>query len=248
MSGWRGRLVGYTVSAYIVGDVMVDTGFPGVRGELMRAIESIGPRGSIVTHWHEDHAGNVPELAARGFPMAMHAECEAILRQHPRIRAYRRFVWSRPEKLTSPVVPFDPAPLRIIATPGHCDDHIAVWDAERRILIGGDLFLGVKVRMAHAHESLSALIRSLRTVAALEPRVLLDAHRGPLVNPTGLLLAKVQWLEETIGQIKALHDEGAGEREITHRILGAELFVGLVSFGEYSKRSFVRAAISCRRP
>lgn len=244
LSGWRGRLVGYTVSAYLVRDILVDTGFPGVRGELLGAVDALAPRGAIVTHWHEDHAGNVPELAARGLPFLMHGECEAILRQRPPIRAYRRIVWHRPSRLTASLQTFDPAPLQIIETPGHCADHIAVWDPERRILVGGDLFLGVKVRVAHSHESLTELIRSLRIVAALEPRLLLDAHRGVLVNATALLHAKIRWLDETIGEIRSLHESGAGEREIQHRVLGAEPFVGWVSFGEYSKRSFVRAAIS----
>ena len=31
MRSWRGALVGYDVSAYLVGDVLVDTGFPRAR-------------------------------------------------------------------------------------------------------------------------------------------------------------------------------------------------------------------------
>ncbi|MDB4915205.1 MAG: beta-lactamase domain protein [Gemmatimonadetes bacterium] len=248
MSGWRGRAVGYTVSAYVLRGVLVDTGFPGIRSELMQAVTTLAPRGGIVTHWHEDHAGNVPELAASGLPLVMHAECERLLRERPSIRAYRQIVWDRPNALVAPVRAFDPAPLQIMATPGHTDDHIVAWDPERRIVVSGDLFLGVKVRVAHSHESFAALLHSLRAVAALEPRMLLDAHRGPVLNATTLLHAKIGWLDDTIGTIRALHDKGAGEREIQHRVLGAEPFVGWVSFGEYSKRSFVRAAIASGSP
>lgn len=247
MSGWRGRATGYTVSAYLIRNVLVDTGFPDARVRLMDAVRSLSPRGAIVTHWHEDHAGNAPALAAAGVPLLMHDGCERILRECPHIRAYRRIVWGRPTPLTTPLAPFDPFPLEIIPTPGHCPDHIAVWDPEQRILVSGDLFLGVKVRVAHSHdESFADLIASLRTVAALEPRVILDAHRGVVSHATEMLRAKIAWLEETIGEIVALHDKGAGEREIQHRVLGAEPFVGWVSFGEYSKRAFVRNAISLR--
>lgn len=243
LSNWRGRAVGYDVSAYLMHGVLVDSGFPGVRGEFLDAVRSLHPRGVVVTHWHEDHAGNAPELAAFGLPVRMHERCEATLRARPSIRAYRRIVWGQTARLTAPLVSFDPAPLQIIETPGHTEDHLVVWDPERRVLASGDLFLGVKVRVAHLHESPRTLLQSLRTVAALEPRILLDPHRGAVDNATALLRAKIGWMEETIGRIRTLAAEGCSEREIQTRVLGREPFVGWVSFGEYSKRSLVRAVL-----
>jgi endoribonuclease LACTB2 len=243
LSSWRGRSLGYTVSAYVMNGVLVDTGFPGVRAELLGAVRSLNPRGVVVTHWHEDHAGNVPRLVALGLPIRMHGRCLATLRARPAIRLYRRIVWGRTARLSQPFKRFDPAPLEIIETPGHTEDHLVVWDAERRIVAGGDLFLGVKVRVAHAHESPRALLRSLKTVAALEPRILLDPHRGVVEHATNRLQAKINWMEEMIGEMQTLAARGCGEREIQRRVLGREAFVGRASFGEYSKRSLVRAVL-----
>lgn len=245
LSSWRGRAMGYDVSAYLLHGVLVDTGFPGVRAELLDVVRTLAPRGAVVTHWHEDHAGNAPGLAALRLPLRMHQRCEATLRARPPIRHYRRIVWGRSARLSVPLLDFDPAPLQVIETPGHTDDHLVVWDAERRILASGDLFLGVKVRVAHRHESPLALLRSLRAVAALEPRILLDAHRGVVENATELLRAKIGWMEETIGEIQALAATGCGEREIQRRVLGREALVGWVSFGEYSKLSLVKAVLGC---
>jgi glyoxylase-like metal-dependent hydrolase (beta-lactamase superfamily II) len=146
--------------------------------------------------------------------------------------------------LTAPVVALEVAPLEIISTPGHTPDHLAVWNAERRIVVSGDLFLGVKVRIAHHNESPRRLVQSLRIVAALEPRLLLDAHRGVVEQPTPLLRAKIAWMEETIGAIESLAAEGIGEREIRQRVLGREEFTGYVSAGEYSRRAFVHAVLN----
>ena len=239
----QGRLVGYEVSAYVVRGVLVDTGFAHARRELLGAVRALAPRGVIVTHWHEDHAGNAPALASEGLPMHMHADCESTLRARPAIRAYRRLVWGATPALDVPLAPFDPAPLETLHLPGHSPEHLVVWDAERRVLASGDLFLGVKVRVAHETESPRALLLSLRRAAALEPRLLLDAHRGPVDDAASKLFAKAAWLEDTMGEIARLAERGHSERAITRAVLGREDATAFASAGEYSKRSFVRAVL-----
>ena len=59
MRSWRGAAVGYDVSAYLLDDVLVDTGFAHARAQVLAAVRTSRPRGVVVTHWHEDHAGNV---------------------------------------------------------------------------------------------------------------------------------------------------------------------------------------------
>ncbi len=239
MRSWQGAAAGYDVSAYVLRGVLVDTGFPRAGRALMRALATVRPRGAVVTHWHEDHAGNAALLAASGVPLLLHERCEATLRRPPHIAPYRRIVWGRTEPLVAPLLSFDPRPLEVIAMPGHSTDHLVVWDAERRVLVSGDLYLGGKVRAAHESESPRALLASLRRAAALEPELLLDAHRGPVKDATSRLRAKAAWLEETIGEIEAHAARGSGEREIARRVLGREALVGVVSFGEYSKLAFV---------
>jgi endoribonuclease LACTB2 len=243
MRSWQGRVAGYEVSAYVVRDVLIDTGPPHARATFLPAVQRLAPRGAIVTHYHEDHAGNAAELAAIGMPMLTHPFCEARLRAPEPIHAYRRLVWGNTTPLSAPLVSFDPSPLTLLPLPGHTIGHLVVWDAERRLLVSGDLFLGVKVRVAHGSESPRLLVASLRAAAALEPRLLLDAHRGAVHDPVPLLGAKIRWMEETIGAIDALHARGVGEHEIARRVLGREKLVGRVSRGEYSKVALVRAVL-----
>jgi glyoxylase-like metal-dependent hydrolase (beta-lactamase superfamily II) len=245
-SGWRGRSVGYVVSAYVIDGVLIDTAYPNAAKELLPAVEQLALRGAIVTHWHEDHAGSVAALAERGLPMHIHPLGEAALRALEPLRYYRRYTWGRNRSLRVPLRDFDFSPLQVIATPGHTEDHIAVWHPERRILATGDLFIGVKVRVAHDQESPRDIIASLRMAMGLEPRLLLDAHRGVVRNPLPLIAAKIDWMEETIGAITVLADEGCSEREIQRRVLGREAAVGWASRGEYSKRALVRSVLRDR--
>ena len=246
LRSWQGRLAGYEVSAYIMRGVLIDSGPPRARHDLQRAVERFAPRGAIITHWHEDHAGNADELAAAGVPLLLAARIESSLRAPENIHLYRRLVWGAPRALSVPVVGFDPSPLTILSLPGHTSDHRVVWDAERRVLVTGDLFLGVKVRVAHHSESPRTLVASLRAAAALNPRVLLDAHRGAVHDPLPLLHAKIAWMDETIGEIEALHDRGLDDREIQRRVLGRETLVGWISRGEYSKLALVQAVLDDR--
>src|SRR5256885_13355741 len=110
---WRGRLVGYDSSAYLIGGVLVDTGSWHTRHELRDALRVQRPRGAVVTHWHEDHAGNVPTLAAEEIPIWMAPQTEATLRAPFAPKLYRRFTWGASPRLSGAITAFDPAPLEV---------------------------------------------------------------------------------------------------------------------------------------
>jgi ribonuclease/clavin/mitogillin len=243
MTTWRGRLVGYDVSAYLTRDVLVDTGFAHVSGDFSRFLDVTKVRGVIVTHWHEDHAGNAALTAARGVPLAIAPETLAQLAGSAAasVRFYRRFVWGVAPPVRSPVSPFDNEELRTIHAPGHTADHYVVWDADRSTLFSGDLFLGVKVRATFPDEEPRQLITTIRRVAAMRPERMFDAHRGLVRDPTNALLAKADWLDETIAQMDKRIDDGWSDRAIRDDVLGRENAVGAISGGEYSKLTMVRA-------
>jgi glyoxylase-like metal-dependent hydrolase (beta-lactamase superfamily II) len=243
MTSWRGQLVGYDVSAYLIRDVLVDTGFPRVAADFSRFLDASRVRGVIVTHWHEDHAGNAALAAARGFPIVIAAPTLAQLGgpAAASIRFYRRFVWGIAPPVRSKVMPFQDATLQVIHTPGHTSDHHVVWDEERATLFSGDLFLGVKVRATFPDEDPRQLVSTLRRVAALRPERMFDAHRGAVPEPTSALLAKADWLDETIARIEEKIDAGWSDRAIRGHVLGRENAVGLISGGEYSKLTMVQA-------
>ncbi len=97
---------------------------------------------------------------------------------------------------------FDPAPLRLLPTPGHTPDHHVVWDAERETMFSGDLFLSVKMRLAQDAEDVHGVVRSLHAVIALKPKRVFCAHRGPVHDPVNTLRAKAAWMEEIIGEAR----------------------------------------------
>jgi len=249
MSHWRSRVSGYSVSAYLVRGVLIDTGFPAARTAVARMLDELRPDAVVITHHHEDHAGNAALVASRALPVALPDETLAILRAgEPGIGLYRRVTWGVIRPLTTPLVRLDDAALRaagleLVATPGHSTDHHSVWDAERRVLYAGDLWLGTKVRIARPNEDPRRHAESLRQAAALSPLVMFDAHRGRVDDPVGALHAKADWIEETVAEIERLAAAGMPHARIAREVLGPEDPVAIASRGDLSKRNFVRVVL-----
>jgi glyoxylase-like metal-dependent hydrolase (beta-lactamase superfamily II) len=243
----RGALVGYDSSAYLVGGVLIDTGYRHVAPDVERVVRELRPRGIVVTHWHEDHAGNAPDLAVTGVPMWLHEHTAAKLRERQRVKLYRHYTWGRPRALRAEPAAFDPAPLEVIATPGHSPDHHVVFDRATATLISADLWLGVKVRVIGYEENPYQIVESLGRAIALRPERMFDAHRGLVDNPVAALTAKRDWLRETIGGIERALDAGSSEDQILRDVLGGEELLGIMSQGEYSRRNLVRG-VARNRP
>jgi glyoxylase-like metal-dependent hydrolase (beta-lactamase superfamily II) len=242
----RSAAVGYDVSLYAVRGMVVDTGFRHVRHDVRAALATLRPRGVIVTHWHEDHAGNAPELAAAGMPLWMHGYTERKLRERQQVKLYRHFTWGRPPALTGALARFDPSPLEVIPTFGHSPDHHVVFDRETATLFAADLWLGVKVRVMGAEENPYQIVESLGRAIALEPKRMFDAHRGPVDEPVRALAAKRDWLQDTIGSIERRLDAGDGESAILRDVLGGEERTALFSQGEYARRNLIRTVLRWR--
>jgi len=235
------RLVGYSASVFLVRGALVDCGFHAVAAEVASLLESVRPRGVLLTHYHEDHAGNAELVAHSGIPLSGSGATLAELRDPSPIRLYRRLTWGVTPPLRSPVVAFEPEGLSLVAAPGHSHDHHVVWDSTTGTLFGGDLYLGVKVRVAHPGEDPYQLARTLRDVAALGATRLFDAHRGFVDSPTPLLLSKADWIDETIRGIEQRIAAGVTDASIVRELFGGESLPGYLSGGDYSRTNFVRA-------
>ena len=243
LSWWRSRVIGYAVHVYAVRGVLIDTGFPAAAGDVRTIAGAQRVRGAMVTHQHEDHAGNVELLAAMGIPLAIGHDTARIVSAPHRIGVYRHFTWRAMPALHTPVAPFVDEALEFVHTPGHSHDHHAVWDHDTRTLFAGDLFLGVKVRVAHSYESPRAQVRSLRAMISRGPRRLFCAHRGLVTDPVGALTAKADWMDGVIEGVERLHREGRSVGDIRRELLGPRGRVHWFSGGEYSADNIVQAVV-----
>lgn len=245
-STWRSRAAGYSVSCYAVRGVVVDAAFGDAGPELLAWVKANRPAGVIVTHAHDDHGGNAELLASNGIPLQMRADTERLLRTPQRRGPHRVWAWGRMPVLRAAVSPFEAAGLELIEARGHSPDHYVVWDDERETVFAADLFLGVKVKVAHPthREDVRQQIGSVRRIAAMKPKRVFDAHRGLLKDGVGLLNAKADWMEETVGRIDRRIDEGWTDSAIVREVFGREPLFTYITLGDWSHGNFVASVRS----
>jgi glyoxylase-like metal-dependent hydrolase (beta-lactamase superfamily II) len=250
-SRWAKKL-GFEVSAYLVGDLLVDTGFAHARRQVLAALEGRDIRAICCTHNHEDHTGNCAPLMARH-------RCPVYLRHHElrwgegvrRLKPYRVWWWGSPgwfeaEEMPE-VVSGSHRELRALPTPGHSTTHVALWEEATGTVFTGDLFIAPGASAVLIQENPYDLIRSLRRVASVEPKLMLTGHGVTIEDPGPRLRAKADRVEEAAARSVELHRSGMRDRVIVRRVFAngnaKDRWLETLTQGEFSRVNFVRAAV-----
>jgi len=95
-------------------------------------------------------------------------------------------------------------PWQVVHTPGHSLGHVCLWSAARGVLLSGDHLLPgitppVSFERGFDADPLRSYLDSLRTIAALRPRLVLPGHGAPFGDAVGridaILRTKLRRLE-----------------------------------------------------
>jgi glyoxylase-like metal-dependent hydrolase (beta-lactamase superfamily II) len=216
---WRVRIRRFLqVHVWLVADAggltLVDTGFPLMADDILRAVEQCGAgplQRIMLTHGHPDHSGGAARIAREhDVPVYAHRLELPFLegtRSYPRIA--RLLQPARPglasalrEDASGKLQPF--GSLTPWLTPGHSPGHVAYHHEQDDVLLAGDLFKARAGRLRRLGQffSLDAVmaVRSERILTRLKPARLEASHGGSVLQPAEQLLTWPDYGDQVHGQ------------------------------------------------
>jgi glyoxylase-like metal-dependent hydrolase (beta-lactamase superfamily II)/predicted DCC family thiol-disulfide oxidoreductase YuxK len=284
LSGFLPNLVpllfGELFTTVLYDGVAVDPGSPKMRRSLRRHLNRAKPRIAkiIATHAHEEHVGSLNWLSEfAGASILVSEKTAQFLTPFKKLPWVRAAIIGQPPNLKEPyqllgdTVETDSKQLRVIRTPGHCDDHIVLYDPKEKLLLAGDAFMGSYFATPNPDVDSRKWLLSLEYLMTLDIEILVEGHghihtlRADIPDFPGVVIReepnvaisrKLNYMRWLRGQIEA-----GSQEQLPMRVIEASCFpwgrrtswescatdecIRLLSLGHFSRtelvRSFVRA-------
>jgi glyoxylase-like metal-dependent hydrolase (beta-lactamase superfamily II) len=223
----------YWVACYLVDGLLVDTGTIHVSGELMGVLGDKKVQKVVNTHYHEDHVGsNVAIQKKFGVDIFAHPKAVPKISEPAKLFPYQEMVWGYPvpskTKKIGERIDTENYQFEVVYTPGHCDDHICLFEPKNAWLFSGDLYASEKPNVARPEERQWEIIASLKKVRALKPRIMFPASGNVVTDASAALDRTIVYLESLGERVLRLREEDMSAAEIRDVIFGQE---ATLSFG-----------------
>jgi hydroxyacylglutathione hydrolase len=271
-------LFGELFTTVLYDGIAIDPGSPKMRRSLARHLRQVKPKITkvVATHAHEEHVGNLNWLAeVTGAPVYVSEMTARFLTPCKRLPWVRATIIGQPPDLRPPfhllaeTLAGESRRLQVIETPGHCDDHIALYDPKEKVLLAGDAFMGSYFATPNPDVDSRKWLLSLERLMELDIDILVEGHghvhtlRADIPDFPGVViredpkvaisqkLAYMRWLRE---QIEAGFQEGLPVRVIeascfpwgrrtSWESCATDECIRLLSLGHFSRSELVRSFV-----
>jgi hydroxyacylglutathione hydrolase len=271
-------LFGELFTAVIYDGVAIDPGSPKMRRSLAAHLRRAKPKITkiIATHAHEEHVGNLNWMSdLTGAPVWVSAMTAQFLTPFKKLPWVRATIIGQPPNLKQPyhvlgeTVDTESSYLQVLATPGHCDDHIVLYDPREKLLLAGDAFMGSYFATPNPDVDSLKWITSLERLMELDIEILVEGHghmhtlRADIPDFPGVVIRQdpkvaisekleyLRWLREQI--------EAGFQEQLPVRVIEASCFpwgnrtswescatdecIRLLSLGHFSRTELVRSFV-----
>ncbi|NOZ85098.1 MAG: MBL fold metallo-hydrolase [Deltaproteobacteria bacterium] len=242
-----GSLHIWNVRFYFAKGALIDTGPPNMQQTVLDVVEKIKPKAVLITHHHEDHAGNASAISSRlGIPVFASAGTVRYLSDSYYQARFQKITWGSFKPLTA--IPMDNLHLKgiyfkAIPVPGHSDDMTAWYVPEQGWLFSGDLYIADKIKIFRYDENLLQTIKSLQRVLELDFDSLLCGHNPKFEGGKNRIRAKLDFLMHLVNAAGSSYLRGEPIEDIAQRLLGKNRLVRYFTGGLVSEVHLVRSAI-----
>jgi len=271
-------LFGELFTAIIYDGIAIDPGSPKMRRSLARHLRQVKVKITkvVATHAHEEHVGNLNWLSeVTGAPVYVSEMTARFLTPFKKLPWVRATIIGQPPNLKQPyhrlgeTVETESGYLQVIATPGHCDDHIALYDPKEKVLLAGDAFMGSYFATPNPDVDSRKWLLSLERLMELDIEILVEGHghihtlRADIPDFPGIVIREepkvaisqkldyLRWLREQI--------EAGFQEQLPVRVIEASCFpwgsrtswescatdecIRLLSLGHFSRTELVRSFV-----
>jgi ribonuclease/clavin/mitogillin len=271
-------LFGELFTTIVYDGLAIDPGSPKMRRSLARHLRQAKSKVSkvVATHAHEEHVGNLNWLSRRtDAPIYLSEMTARFLTPFKKLPWVRAAIIGQPPNLEPPyhmleeTIETTCGQLRIIATPGHSDDHIVLYDPKEKLLIAGDAFMGSYFSTPNPDVDSRKWLVSLETLMELEIDILIEGHghihtlradipdfRGIVIreDPKVAIAQKLDYMRWLRGQIEAGFQEGLPARVVeascfpwgrrsSWESCATDECIRLLSLGHFSRSELVRSFV-----
>jgi glyoxylase-like metal-dependent hydrolase (beta-lactamase superfamily II)/predicted DCC family thiol-disulfide oxidoreductase YuxK len=178
-------LFGELFTAILYDGIAIDPGSPKMRGSLARHLRRMKPKIAkiVATHAHEEHVGNLNWLSdLTGAPIYLSEMTAQFLMPFKKLPWVRATIIGQPPSLTPPfqllgeTIDADSGRLQVSASPGHCDDHVVLYDPKEKVLLAGDAFMGSYFATPNPDVDSRKWLASLERLMELDIEILVEGH------------------------------------------------------------------------
>ncbi len=271
-------LFGELFTTVLYDGVAIDPGSPKMRRSLARHLRQVKPKIAkvVATHAHEEHVGNLNWLAeVAGAPVYVSEMTARFLTPFKKLPWVRATIIGQPPNLAQPysllgqTIDTESGYLHVIPTPGHCDDHVVLYDPKEKLLLAGDAFMGSYFATPNPDVDSRKWLLSLERLMELDMEILVEGHghihtmRPDIPDFPGVVIREdpkvaisqkldyLLWLRE---QIEAGFQEGFPVRVIeascfpwgrrtSWESCATDECIRLLSLGHFSRTELVRSFV-----
>ncbi|OLS38547.1 MBL fold metallo-hydrolase [Bacillus sp. MRMR6] len=235
---------------FLVDGMLIDTGAARDEADLISFYKEYEFDFVLLTHSHEDHVGTAAWIQEnREVPIYIHPKGIEVCRQPGQYPKYRQFAWGvrkvfKPLPLENESFHSRTVEWKAIYTPGHADDHLALYQKDTGILFSGDLFLNPNPKVLLSFESIPVIMDSLRRLLSYDFGTLFCSHAGYVENGRKMLRRKLDYLESITGEVLDLHKQGLSIDEIDKKLFPVKHMLVSISEGEFNSLHIVSSIIN----
>lgn len=231
---------------YYIDGLLIDTG-PRLRKRMLAPeFKQLSIQKIALTHHHLDHMGMIGWLGR-------HTDAEIYCHENTikHMKAQRHLPWIYragrkskgqfepiiySESITTEKYEFIP-----IYTPGHTDDHVVLYEPNKKWLFTGDLYITSHPKVMHETESVREYIESLEKILATDFEMIFCAHEGVILDGRERVEEKIAYFKHMRKSVTSMHEEGFTDEEIVKIIFPRQVALESMTMGKFSRKNFVKA-------